>query len=86
MDIYALAEIAEAAQVEIQASCPLTDPVIGVSRNLRDAGFAVDVMTIDCFKSGKLDFTASYLMQSSCALIDPVVEQAIRVAKEYSSV
>tara|TARA_R110001583_G_scaffold152219_1_gene304009 strand:- start:490 stop:807 length:318 start_codon:yes stop_codon:yes gene_type:complete len=53
MDIYALAEIAEAAQVEIQASCPLTDPIIGVSRNLRDAGFAVDVMTIDCCKSGK---------------------------------
>lgn len=34
----------------------------------------------------KLDFTASYPMQSSCALIDPVVELAIRVAKEYSSV
>tara|TARA_R110002094_G_scaffold133696_1_gene126119 strand:- start:341 stop:466 length:126 start_codon:yes stop_codon:yes gene_type:complete len=41
LDIYALAEIAEAAQVKIQTRCPL---------------------------------------------IDPVVEQAIRVAKEYSSV
>ena len=52
-DIYALAEIAEAAQIEIQARCPQIDPLIGVSRNLREAGFAVDVMTIDCLKSGK---------------------------------
>lgn len=30
-----------------------------------------------------LDFTASYSLQSSCALIDPVVELAVQVAREY---
>jgi hypothetical protein len=53
MDIYALAEIAEAAQIDVQKRCPLLDPIIGVSRALREAGFAVDLMTIDCWKSGK---------------------------------
>jgi len=33
----------------------------------------------------QLDFTASYPMQSSCALIDPVAELAIEVAAGYSA-
>ncbi len=52
-DIYALADIAEAAQVEIQENFNQIDPIIGVSRSLRESGFPVDVMTIDCLQSGK---------------------------------
>ncbi|MEH6823236.1 MAG: hypothetical protein V7629_04900 [Motiliproteus sp.] len=52
-DIYALADIAEAAQVEIQENFNQIDPIIGVSRRLRQSGFPVDVMTIDCLQSGK---------------------------------
>ena len=52
-DIYALAELAEAAQIEIQARFSHLDPVVGVSRNMRDAGFPVDVMTINSLKNGK---------------------------------
>ncbi len=52
-DIYALAETAEAAQVQIQARCSRLDPVVGVSRKLREAGFPIDLMTIDCLQTGK---------------------------------
>ncbi len=33
-----------------------------------------------------LDFTASYALQTSCALIDPVAELAVEVATRYASV
>ncbi|MEH6470023.1 MAG: hypothetical protein V7752_02125 [Halopseudomonas sp.] len=52
-NIYALSDIAAAAQAEVQANVRGIDPIVGVSRNLRDSGFPVDVMTIDCIKTGK---------------------------------
>jgi hypothetical protein len=45
--IYDLSEIAKLAQADIQASYPNVDPIIGISHNLRNAGFAADTLTID---------------------------------------
>jgi len=44
--IYPLSDIAAAAQARIQADFPELNPIIGVSHNLRDSGFAADTMTI----------------------------------------
>lgn len=52
-DIYALSDIAALAQAEIQATVPGIDPIIGINRSLRKAGFPIDMMTIDCLKTGK---------------------------------
>jgi hypothetical protein len=51
--IYALSDLATAAQLRIQKDYKHLDPVVGVSRNLRKSGFPADVMTIDCIKSGR---------------------------------
>lgn len=45
--IYDLSEIAKLAQADIQAAFPDVDPIIGISHNLRNAGFAADTLTID---------------------------------------
>ena len=45
--IYDLSEIAKLAQADIQSAFPEVDPSIGISHNLRNAGFAADTLTID---------------------------------------
>lgn len=45
--IYDLSEIAKLAQADIQAAYPDVDPIIGISHNLRNAGFPADTLTID---------------------------------------
>ncbi|MGR6873209.1 hypothetical protein ACU6U9_13070 [Pseudomonas sp. HK3] len=45
--IYGLSEIAKLAQADIQDAYPDVDPIIGISHNLRNAGFAADTLTID---------------------------------------
>ena len=51
--VYQLADIAGVAQAEFQKDFDGCDPVIGIMRSMRDAGFAADAMTIDCLVSGK---------------------------------
>jgi len=51
--IYQLADLAAAAQVNIQRDFKEIDPVVGIMRSLRDSGFPADAMTIDCIVSGK---------------------------------
>lgn len=46
--IYRLGDIAGQAQAQFQAAYQHIDPVIGLNRQLRQQGFAVDIMTIDC--------------------------------------
>lgn len=45
--VYDLSEVAKLAQADIQAAYPDVDPIIGISHNLRNAGFAADTLTID---------------------------------------
>jgi len=46
--IYRLADIAGLAQQQFQEQHSHIDPVIGVNRQMRNQGFAVDLLTIDC--------------------------------------
>lgn len=46
--VYTLADIAGLAQRTFQAEFQHIDPVIGVNRQMRTQGFAVDILTIDC--------------------------------------
>ncbi len=50
-NIFALSDLAAVAQADIQQQSLEIDPVIGISRSMRDAGFPVDAMTIDCLKT-----------------------------------
>jgi hypothetical protein len=52
-DIYALADIATAAQEKIQIDFKDVDPIVGINRSMRDAGFAADAMVIDCLQNGR---------------------------------
>lgn len=45
--VYDLSEVAKLAQADIQAAYPDVDPIIGISHNLRNSGFAADTLTID---------------------------------------
>ena len=45
--VYDLSEVAKLAQADIQAAYPNVDPIIGISHNLSNAGFAADTLTID---------------------------------------
>lgn len=51
--IFALGDLAEAAQKEIQLEFPMLNPVIGINHGLRQSGYPADLMTIDDFKSRK---------------------------------
>ena len=51
--VYQLGDIAALAQTKVQAEHPDIDPVIGISHNLREAGFAADTMTIQRHKTDK---------------------------------
>ena len=46
--VYRLADIAGLAQAEFQQQFADIDPIIGVNRQMRKQGFAVDLLTIDC--------------------------------------
>tara|TARA_R110002111_G_scaffold13929_22_gene38622 strand:- start:428 stop:760 length:333 start_codon:yes stop_codon:yes gene_type:complete len=48
-----LCDLATEAHEKVQAKHADIDPIVGVHHKMRDAGFAADVMTIDCLKSGK---------------------------------
>lgn len=48
-----LCDRASEAHEQIQLKHADIDPIIGVHHKMRDAGFAADVMTIDCLKTGK---------------------------------
>lgn len=52
-DIYALADVAAAAQAKIQQDFKDVDPIIGINRSMRDAGFPADAMVIDCLQNGR---------------------------------
>jgi hypothetical protein len=45
-------QVTEAHQ-QIQAQFKEIDPIVGVSRKMRDLGIPADAMTIDCLRSGK---------------------------------
>ena len=51
--IYTLGDIAGLAQAEFQSKYQNIDPIIGINRQLRNSGYAVDIMTIDCAVSKK---------------------------------
>jgi hypothetical protein len=51
--LYALSDIAGAAQTKIQQDFTDINPVIGLNSGLRQNGFAADIITIDCLLSGK---------------------------------
>ncbi|MCL6415735.1 hypothetical protein MIB92_08735 [Aestuariirhabdus sp. Z084] len=51
--ILELGDLAALAQARIQKEFSQIDPVIGVLRSMREAGYPADAMTIDCFKTGK---------------------------------
>ena len=48
-----LADYASEAHVRIQQDFGDINPVIGVSRQMRQQGIPADAMTIDCLRSGK---------------------------------
>ena len=48
-----LCDIATGAHQKIQATFKHIDPIVGVNQRMRQSGFAADLMTIDCLKSGK---------------------------------
>lgn len=48
-----LSDAATEAHVRIQADFEDINPVVGVSQKMRSQGIPVDMMTIDCLKSGK---------------------------------
>jgi hypothetical protein len=51
--IFELSDLATQAQAKIQKDFPHIDPVIGIRQNMRQAGIAADVLTIDCRRSQK---------------------------------
>jgi hypothetical protein len=51
--IYQLADIAAAAQAQIQDTFSNLDPVVNISRAMRKSGFPADTMTIECLTSKK---------------------------------
>ncbi|MGK0440973.1 MAG: hypothetical protein ACJA0N_000768 [Pseudohongiellaceae bacterium] len=51
--IYRLADVAGLAQADFQRDFKHVDPVVGIMRSMRDAGYAADAMTIDYISSGK---------------------------------
>lgn len=51
--IFQLGDIAGLAQKQFQEQYKNIDPIIGINRQLRKQGFAIDIMTIDCAVSQK---------------------------------
>jgi len=48
-----LCDLATEAHERVQENHADIDPIVGVHQKMRDAGFPVDMMTIDCLKNGK---------------------------------
>lgn len=48
-----LCDLATEAHTRFQQEVADIDPIVGVRQSMRDIGIPVDVMTIDCLKSGK---------------------------------
>ena len=48
-----ISDFVTAAHTRIQQDFSELDPVVGVSRKMREAGIPADAMTIDCLRSGK---------------------------------
>ena len=48
-----LSDLVTDAHTNIQADFTDLDPIVGVSQQMRRAGIAADLMTIDCLRSGK---------------------------------
>lgn len=51
--LQVLCDRATEAHERVQLKHADIDPIVGVHHKMRDAGFAADVMTIDCLKTGK---------------------------------
>ena len=51
--LHRLCDIATEAHTRIQQDFKEIDPVVGVSKKMRDAGVPADAMTIDCLRTGK---------------------------------
>jgi hypothetical protein len=51
--LKALSEMATEAHSKIQQDFALIDPIVGVSRSMRENGVPADAMTIDCLKTKK---------------------------------
>ncbi|GAA5317471.1 MAG: hypothetical protein AseanaTS_26760 [Candidatus Pelagadaptatus aseana] len=51
--IFKLADLTQQAHTKIQQDFSTIDPVVGISRSMRQSGIPADAMTIDCLKSGK---------------------------------
>lgn len=48
-----ISDLVTEAHTRIQQDFALLDPVVGVSRKMRENGVPADAMTIDCLRSGK---------------------------------
>ena len=48
-----ISDLVTEAHTRIQQDFSDLDPVVGVSRKMRDVGIPADAMTIDCLRSGK---------------------------------
>lgn len=51
--VFRLADIAGLAQVQFQQAYNEIDPLIGVNRQMRQQGFAMDLITIDCITNNQ---------------------------------
>ena len=51
--VYKISDLATVAQAKIQEDFADLNPVIGISHNLRESGFAADTMTIQNHQSDK---------------------------------
>lgn len=51
--LLTLSEVATEAHARIQRDFQDINPVVGVSRNMRNNGIPADAMTIDCLKTGR---------------------------------
>ena len=48
-----LSDLVTDAHTKIQTDFTDLDPIVGVSQQMRSAGIAADLITIDCLRSGK---------------------------------
>ncbi len=48
-----LSDLATEAHTRIQQDFININPVVGISRSMRDSGFPADAMTIDCLKTNR---------------------------------
>lgn len=53
LPLAVLSDLATEAHTKIQQDFSDLDPVVGVSQQMRSAGIAADLMTIDCLRTGK---------------------------------